>query len=177
MADNQFKNYSEASLTIAVADYLRGEIHKGRNIIKIGVPFPNLLWTFVANEGRSEADGAKFKRFGVRRGVGDFVFWWKIETSIWNRIVNFLHLPNWFKACHAGSIELKTEFGTQSPYQHDFEGHMKELGGQYSVCRTVAQVRDTLISWGLECKNKNCIEPKASLEIRHKAALDWQAPR
>lgn len=177
MTNNIIKGYSEAVLTIAVADYLRGEIHKGRNIIKIGVPFPNLLFTFVANEGRNAADGAKFQRFGVKRGVSDFIFWWKIEKSIWNKIVETLHLPTWFFACHTAGIELKTETGKQSPYQRDFEGHMRALGGQYAVCRTVAEVRDALIAWGLECKNMNCLEPRASLEIRKTQAHDYFAPR
>lgn len=153
------KGYSETALTIAVSDYLHGNIHHGRNIIKIGVPFPDLLFTFVANEGRSEADGAKFKRMGVMRGISDFVFWWKTADGTFG----------------AGGIELKTEIGKQSPYQRNFEGRMKTLGGKYSVCRTVAQVRDTLISWGLECKNPNCIEPKASMEVRLAAARAYSA--
>lgn len=147
-----------------VADYLRGEIRKGKTVIHVTPPFQDLLWTFVANEGRSEEDGAKFKRFGVRPGNPDFLFWWGIEKSIWNWIVSFLHLPSWFFACHAAGIELKAGDNTQSPNQRDWESKMRTLGGQYAVCRSVAQVRDTLIGWGLKCHNTNCIEPAPTFE-------------
>lgn len=136
---------SETKLTIAVADYLRGDIHKGKSIIKVAAPFPDLLWTFVANEGRDAASGAKFQRFGVRRGVADFMLWW----------------PN-----GKGAIELKFESGKQSAYQKDFQYRFEQVGGYYAVCRSVKEVRDTLISWGLECKNMNCIEPQMSFEKR-----------
>lgn len=149
------RNHEETKLTIAVADYLRGEIHKGRQVIRVGVPFPDLLWTMVANEGRSEAQGAKFKRMGVRAGVADFLVWHK---GI------------------AGAIELKSETGKQSPHQHDFECKLTRLGHKYAICRHVWEVRDTLVCWGLECKNTNCIEPAPSLEKRMKAARDFFRP-
>lgn len=150
------RDHSETKLTVAVADYLRGEIHQGRQIIKLGVPFPDLLWAFVANEGRSEADGAKFKRFGVRRGMADFLFWH----------ANF----------KAGAIELKSATGAQSSYQKDFQYRFESCGGKYSICRTVAQVRDTLVSWGLKCENTRCIEPLESLEKRFERAREYFKP-
>lgn len=137
------RNYKETSLTIAVADWLRGEIHKGKSIIRVPMPFPGLLWTFVANEGRSKADGAKFKRMGVRRGVADLLIW-NTEKSY--------------------AIELKTPIGAQSVYQRDFMQKFRQEGGQYALARSVAQVRDQLIAWGLKCENSNCIEPALTFE-------------
>jgi len=149
------RNHAETKLTIAVADYLRGEIRKGRQVIRVGVPFVGLLWGMVANEGRSAQEGAKFQRMGVRAGMPDIILWHK----------NL-----------AGAIELKSETGKQSSYQRDFEIKFTALGGKYAICRSVQQVRDTLISWGLDCKNTHCIEPIESLEKRMQAARDFYKP-
>ncbi len=138
------RKFSETSLTIAVSDYLKGEIHKGRSIIRMNVPFPGLLWTFVANEGRSLSQGAKFKRMGVRPGVADILLWWNGKTM---------------------AIELKKpDGGVQSHNQKEFMRRFEQEGGKYAICRSVAGVKDTLIGWGLKCENPNAIEPALTFE-------------
>lgn len=151
----QKRQFSEASLTIAVADYLRGEIHKGRNVIQVNVPFPGLLWTFVANEGRSLEQGSKFKRFGVKRGCSDFLLWYAGKTF---------------------AIELKTPDGTQSVYQRDFMLKFQREGGQYAICRSVVTVRDTLIRWGIKCENPVCYEPAPTFEEKREFSHAMYAP-
>lgn len=148
------RDHSETKLTIAVADYLRGEIHHGKQIIRHGVPFPDLLWAFVANEGRSEADGAKFKRMGIRRGMADFIIWYDGGY---------------------GAIELKSAIGKQSSYQKDFQVRFEKLKGHYAICRSVQEVRDTLVSWGLKCHYNACIEPTPSLQTRYKDSFNYFA--
>lgn len=149
------RSYPEAALQRAVANYLNGEIRKGSSVIRVSVPFPDLLWTSVASESRGESQGAKYKLLGVKRGVPDMLIWHK---GI------------------AGAIELKSPTGKQSPHQHDFECKLTRLGHKYAICRHVWEVRDTLVCWGLECKNTNCIEPAPSLEKRMKAARDFFRP-
>lgn len=127
-----------------VTAYLNGHIRKGRSVIHVTPPFQNLDFTFVANEGRSEADGAKFKVMGVRPGVTDFLFWWPNKGF--------------------GAVELKTPIGTLSPHQRDFRSKMETYGHNWALCRSVAQVRDTLVGWGLKCHNMNCIEPAPTFE-------------
>ena len=145
---------SEFHLQCAVADYLEGRVRGTR----INSPFPQLrAWTFVANEGRSAADGAKFKRMGVRRGVSDCLFWWEPHGH--------------------GCIELKMPNGVQSGYQKDFQSKVVDCGFPYAVCRSVAEVRDTLIAWGLECTGKNVIEPNhTTKEELYKAQFNFYKP-
>lgn len=135
--------HSETSLTIYVADYLRGEIRNGKNVIRVPIPFPSLLWAFVANEGRSEADGAKFKRMGVRRGMADIIAWQSDKSY---------------------AIELKSPTGTQSLYQKDFMQKFRREGGEYALARSVAEVRNLFVAWGLKCENPNCVEPPPTFE-------------
>ena len=75
--------------------------------------------------------------------------------------VHDIHLV--YKAPHVGSgyatIELKVGSNKQSDYQRDFSSKMDECGHRSAVCYTVKEVRDTLVSWGLTCKNTVCIEP------------------
>lgn len=150
------RDHYETKLTIAVADYLRGEVHKGKQVIHLGVPFPDMLWAMIANEGRSAKDGAKFKRMGVRRGMSDFIMWYGKNSY---------------------AIELKSLTGTQSPYQRDFQVRFEQHGGKYAICRTVAQLRDQLIAWGIKCHNSNCIEPSGSFDEKRLASHDFYKPR
>lgn len=47
-----------------------------------------------------------------------------------------------------GHIEVKLEGEKQTPTQVDCEGWLKAMGHSYAVCRSVADVEDTLIAWG-----------------------------
>lgn len=152
--------HSESALHFAVIDYLRGEIRQGKNIIRVQAPFPALLFTAPTGEQKDATEAFWAKRKGYLAGTPDILFWWCKTINrpdgsiIWDRIsVN-------------AAIELKSSTGTQSPAQREFQRKFEECNGKYTVCRTVAQVRDTLIAWGLECKNKQCIEPAPSAKQR-----------
>lgn len=82
----------------------------------------------VANEGATSArEGAFRKRRGVLSGVPDIV----------------LHLPGG----RTGFIELKTETGKLRPGQVEFERRVKELGCLHAVCRSVVEVKATVVGW------------------------------
>lgn len=137
------REYKETSLHIAVVDYLKGEIRSGRNTIRQQSPFPGLLYAHFANEIASEKEAYWASRKGILKGAPDLILWDRING-----------LPQ------SMAIELKAPKGTQSPAQKDFQARFQEKGGLYAVCRSVGEVRDTLIRWGLLCKNTNAIEPK-----------------
>lgn len=64
-------------------------------------------------------EAIRMKKEGVRPGVGDL----------------FLMCPG--KGYHGLFIEMKTEKGTQSPEQKDFQELAMKYGYKYTVCRTL----------------------------------------
>lgn len=153
------RNYEETRLQIAVADYLLGQITHGKNIYPITKPFPELIFTHPANQGRSASEGAKLKRMGVRSGVPDLLFWWKDELRI-----------------ASGAIELKASTGSLSPEQKQFRNDFVNAGGAYGICRTVAEVRDMLTSWGLKCYNTAVHEPPPTFAEMSKLSMEFFRP-
>ena len=139
-----------------VGDYLRGRKQHGRNVIMVTVPFPQITFTCVANERTNKAEGGKFKRRGTRAGVTDYLFWWD-------------------NAGH-GLIEIKDETGGLQPSQRDFKYRIIKHGHKWGMARRVYEVRDLLMSWGLECHNMNCIEPAASFEVKKMLVHDMNRP-
>lgn len=145
---------SEYALQTHVIRYLSGKIRRGRNVIQATVPFPDLIF-FHCYQGRTEEDGFFLKELGVKPGVADIL----------------LVGHNLF-----AGIELKVGKNKQSDYQRNFQYKLETYGHKYAVCRTVAEVRDLLISWGLECKNMHCIEPPRSEEEKRKAVWEMYKP-
>lgn len=115
---------------------------------------PFLLWTHPANQGRSPQEGAKLKRMGVRAGTPDFLFWYN----------------GWF-----GAIELKTTSGL-SEKQKEFMRRFLLAGGKYAVCKTVKEVADTLISWGVNPNPYQIKEPLPPIQERYRAAMEFFKP-
>lgn len=135
---------------MAVVSYLRGEIRNGKSVIKLQTPFSGLIFFHPVNEFKDEKEAFWGKAKGILPGIADFIFFWQ----------------NSF-----GAIELKTQIGTLSSTQRTFKSNFEALGGKYAICRAVSEVRDAIISWGLECKNPQAIEPKLS----HNELLAMQA--
>jgi len=135
------KDYSETRLQIAVVSYLRGEIRSGKLVIQVQKPF-DCIFLHPVNEYKDEKEAYWAKSKGILPGAPDLLFWWT----------------------HAfGAIELKTKSSlsaTQKAFQHRF----MEIGGRFAICKKVSEVRDTLLSWGLPCKNHQTVEPKLSHE-------------
>ena len=134
------RDHSETRLHMAAVSYLRGEIRNGRNVIRVQSPFPDALFLHPVNEFKDEKEGFWGKAKGILPGADDLLFWWLGGT---------------------GAIELKTK-SYLAPNQKDFKANFEACGGKWALCKKVSEVRDTLISWGLECRNSNCIEPKLS---------------
>lgn len=152
---------SEYQLQVAVADYLKGELHNGKNVHHSPPPFYDLLFTH-AYQGRSKAEGHFLKRMGLRPGVADLIFWWEVEPTILQMIIQFLGKlagAN-FRIMHSGAIELKTKT-EQSGVQEDFQFRFEKRGGFYAVCYTVEAVRDVLVSWRINCRDSSALVPRA----------------
>lgn len=150
----------EYSLQVHVIRYLDGKIKQGRNVINVTPPFPEIQKSWHVYQGRSEDEGFFLKEMGVRPGVHD---------------VHILYKKNNPQAGDTGygTIELKVGKNKQSDYQRDFTSKMITCGHKTDVCYSVAEVRDTLIKWGLECKNPNAIEPPRPLEERRQAVHNF----
>jgi hypothetical protein len=161
-------DHSESRLHIAVVDYLRGEIRNGKNVIKVQRPF-DCLFLHPVNEFRDEKEAFWGTRKGILPGAGDLLFWW--DSDIGRTLCGEKTFPK----IECGSIELKTTTGL-TPRQKDFKAKFEDIGGKHAVCKTVAAVRDTLISWGLHCKNTNVIEPRLSDDELKKRYMNMQKP-
>lgn len=138
-------DHGESRLHIAIVDYLKGEIRQGKNVIRLQMPFPGLLYTHPVGEGKDDTERYWAARKGYRPGTPDLILWDRINGVSTNM-----------------AIELKAGAGKQSPAQRQFQYDFEFIGGKYAICRTVAQVRDQLKSWGLHCKNENATEPRLS---------------
>lgn len=113
----------EQALTVRVADCLRGHTINGRL---------RAVWLHVANEGkRTQYEGAIIKAMGRIPGAPDFAF-----MGAWG----------------CGFIELKTDEGRQGEAQEFFEFWTGENSVRYVICRSVAQVEETLKEWGALAK-------------------------
>lgn len=150
------RNYEETRLQIASVDYLRGQRWHGKHCYPTTKPFPDLLFTATAFEGRSAAEGYKRKRMGVRAGVWDVVCWWPGTPG-------------------KGILEAKAGTGLSST-QKEFQEEFHRTGGLSGIFHTVAEMRDIIISWGLKCSNMTVEEPGARKEVLYKAAIEMFRP-
>lgn len=157
-------NYEETRLQIAVCDYLRGIRRVKNKEYPSKTPFPQLLFTHPANQGRSPQEGAKLKKMGVRAGVPDLLFWWIPDFLDGNNKIHYGLLP-----IQSAAIELKSKTGSSSTSQKKFRESFERMGGAYAICKSVKEVRDTIISWGIKCENTFCEEPPSTWEEKIKA--------
>lgn len=119
---------------VRTADWLRGEIHQGKNVYYTTRPFPDLEFTHFPGEGSSGKEGFFAKRMGVRAGVHDFLFWWPMAQT--------------------GFIEMKAPDKKQKSGQRDFDGKLAAMGfACRAVCYSTEEVRDCLKEWGLAYKH------------------------
>lgn len=111
------RNDAEFRLTCAVADHLRLSA------------CPGVVWFHVPNgEARTARTGARLKRMGVRRGVGDFII--KIDAQA------------------VAMLELKAAGGRSSPEQIAFAAAWRGAGGLYRVAVGIDEALEALRSWG-----------------------------
>lgn len=90
---------------------------------------PGVVWFAIPNgEARSPRTGARLKRMGVKRGVGDLC----------------LILPG---AGTAAFLELKSAKGRTSPEQRAFRDLIEGAGGRYALANTIEGVTAILQEW------------------------------
>lgn len=103
--------------------------------VTIAFWLPNLLapgvrWSSLDHAAKITArQGADRKARGVKRGLPDLLFWWPERN--------------------AGAIELKTAKGRISAEQLEFRDHWIMAGFDYALCRSLDDVRATLIRWNI----------------------------
>lgn len=122
------------------------------NWLKEACPF--LLWTHPANQGRSPQEGAKLKKMGVLAGTPDLIFWHE----------------GWF-----GAIELKTNTGL-SDVQKRFKERFIAAGGKYATCKSVKDVYDTLVLWGVKPYVYQMKEPPPTKQELFKLMVELNRP-
>lgn len=127
------KPISEAALQKVVVEFLE---------LQPSVKHGDLLYHHTPNGGyRNAREGRKFKLLGVKAGIPDLTFYWKggLKTGLGT-----------FEALECGMIELKRPGNSakSSQKQLDYMMMFVSLGGNGEVCRSVEEVRDTLIKWG-----------------------------
>lgn len=131
----------------------------------VQVPFPELLWLHPVNEFKDKDEAYWGTIKGIRPGAADLIFWWDMGKDT----------P--FGVCSAsGAIELKVENFDLTERQKNFRDKFKKCGGRHAVCRSVKGLRDTLISWGLECKNMVAIEPAPSFKEKQAFVNEMYKP-
>ncbi len=108
---------------------------------------------------------------GVKAGVADLLFWW----DKWDKGKD---TP--FGVCiDSGAIELKAPQGRRSPKQGSFEKSFISIGGKHAYCKSVKEVHETLISWGVEPVKPCGIfeEPDyRTQQEKFQDGYDWMAP-
>lgn len=115
------RNNAEFKLQIAVVEHLRSA-------------FPHVLFTHPAQKAKDKREGHFNKMLGVLAGTPDILCWWHDEI----------------RGCISGSVELKSPTGRRSPKQGTFELLFTRMGGKHAYCRSIKEVHDTLVSWGIE---------------------------
>ena len=110
---------------------------------------------------------------GVRAGIGDLLLWWGVEPSILQKIWAFLGFK--IDIMHCGMIELKVKSGL-SDVQKTVRDKFIAAGGKYAVCHSVAEVRDTIMAWGIKPLAAMLKEPPPPKSVQYKMAVDFFRP-
>lgn len=138
---------------VRTADWLKGEIHHGRNVTHTQRPFPGMEFTHFPGEGAYGKEGFFAKRMGVRPFIHDFLFFWGPPAN------------NAF-------IEMKADGKSQNSGQRDFDSKLAAMGFKYrAVCYRAEEVRDRLIHWGVYFKSV----PIPPRKLTHREQLAMQA--
>lgn len=93
---------------------------------------PKLMFFHCPNGGsRDIREAAMLKKMGVKSGVADLLLFWRGGM---------------------GALELKSLKGSMSDNQKKFRTAWIQRGGNYSLCRSMNDVEQAVIGWGLEPK-------------------------
>ena len=148
---SQLREHTEYREVVRTADWLRGEIHKGKSVYYAPKPFPDIIFTHFPAESGDATSGFFAKRMGLHKGVFDFIFWWATAKT--------------------GFIEMKADGRGMKPAQIRFDTRMNEMGfTNRALCYRAEQVRDNLIKWGIPYNDV----PIPQRKITHAEALAFQ---
>ena len=108
--------------------------------------FPQVMFTAFPGRPGDAQDGWFKKIMGTKAGVADLLLW-------------FRH-PQYPKErpCSA-AIELKAPGGVWASKQNLWGSAFNSIGGKYAVCRSVKQVHDALVKWGINPLHESVTEP------------------
>lgn len=122
--------------------------------------FPHVFFTAFPGRPGDAQDGYFKKVMGTKPGVADILCWFRFQGEL-----------------VSGAIELKEPKGQWKTAQNKWASSFVNIGGKYSVCRSVKDVHDTLVRWGNVPRHSTIIEPDLSSETeKFSAAFDWNAP-
>lgn len=118
--------------------------------------FPGLLFTHIPARSKDGTDGFFKAKMGLRKGAPDLVFWFDGKSA---------------------GIELKTSQGKLESAQNKFLSSMRWNGAFTAVCRSVREVHEHLIKWGLTPVHHACKEPDyRTWDEKVGGAIDYFAP-
>jgi len=141
---------SEYRLHVAVVKHI--------NSAFIGTHNPNFKFWHTPNQTKDASEAFFNKQMGVMVGVPDLMFGWPRRN--------------------VGVIELKTDKNQLSPPQTRFMSWASDVGWNHGVARTVKQVHDILLSWGLKAAHHSIIEPDhADKEQKQTRAFEFYASK
>jgi hypothetical protein len=109
---------------------------------------PGVLAFHISNEAyfgedrqRAIIQMALLKKMGFLPGVPDWLLFWGQQR---------MHGDVPYVTPKMAAIELKTEKGTLSQSQIDFQTKWTNLGGKYAVCRSMEEIQEAVVAWGLK---------------------------
>lgn len=148
---NMKRNNEEFKIHVAAVEHIR-------------TAFPHVLFTHPAQKAKDKREGHFNKMMGVKAGVPDLLFWWSTN-----------HGPIVYISC--GAIELKSSTGRRSSKQGTFEYIFTRMGGRHAYCRSVREVHDALVSWGIKPAHNAVVEPDVrTIEQKYKDSYDFYKP-
>lgn len=124
--------------------------------------FPQVMFTAFPGRPGDAQDGYFKKIMGTKAGVADLLLYFRLK-------------PNGRPS--SAAIELKAPGGVWDSKQNLWGSAFTSIGGKYAVCRSVQQVHDTLVKWGLLPLHNSIVEPDLSTDMQKKAkAFDFFQP-
>lgn len=112
----------ESHIQQAIVKYLRGKGYLVAHVPNGG--------KMPGNKQQRLIRGARLKREGLLAGFPDLLIY-----GAKGRV---------------GHIEVKAEGGSQSPSQKEAQAMLEGLGQSYVICRSIADIDETLTEWGWE---------------------------
>ncbi len=141
MADKRQLEYHEMKLQFAVVKNLR-----------LLLP-PEVVWWYVNNGGKTDADRIKNFKLGEHPGASDLMVFW-------NRKLLCVELK--VRKSDAWNISDTTY---QRPDQKQFQADIEAAGGYYEVCRSVDEVLAFLALHGVPSREKAPLRSASSMGV------------